>query len=174
MLVSDTLLGLGNSMTMAVAGHIGRTFMSANTITSVTQQITTVFTAGLGQAAVIITGNTLGLGEMEKAQRQGVTFAVLGVLLGGLCGGIIVAVSPLVVGSYQITAETHAVAMELMNAVGVITVFMAVSSILTKGVLRGGGDTRFLMVADVCFLWVVSVPLGAGAGLVWELSLIHI
>ena len=59
-------------------------------------------------------------------------------------------------------------AMELMNAVGVITVFMAVSSILTKGVLRGGGDTRFLMVADVCFLWVVSVPLGAGAGLVWE------
>ena len=167
-LVSDTLLGLGNSMTMAVAGHIGRTFMSANTITSVTQQITTVFTAGLGQAAVIITGNTLGLGETEKAQRQGVTFAVLGVLLGGLCGGIIVAVSPLVVGSYQITAETHAVAMELMNAVGVITVFMAVSSILTKGVLRGGGDTRFLMVADVCFLWVVSVPLGAGAGLVWE------
>ena len=69
-LVSDTLLGLGNSMTMAVAGHIGRTFMSANTITSVTQQITTVFTAGLGQAAVIITGNTLGLGEMEKAVRR--------------------------------------------------------------------------------------------------------
>ena len=50
---------------------------------------------------------------------------------------------------------------------GVITMFMAPASILTKGVLRGGGDTRFLMIADVVFLWVVSVPLGYLAGLVW-------
>ncbi len=167
-MVSDTLLGVGNSVSMAVAGHIGTTFMSANTITNVTQQITTVFTSGLGQAAVIITGNTLGMGEREKAQRQGTTFTVLGFLLGGLCGAVIILVSPLVVGGYRITAETHATAMELMAAVGVITVFMAPGSILTKGVLRGGGDTRFLMVADVLFLWAVSVPLGALAGLVWH------
>ncbi len=166
-LISDTLLGLGNSMTTAVVGHIGKTFMSANAITSVTQQITTVFTAGLGQSAVIITGNTLGLGETERAYRQGVTFAALSVILGCVCGGVIVAISPLVVGSYQITPETQAVAIELMNCVGLVTVFMAVSSTLTKGVLRGGGDTRFLMVADVIFLWVISVPLGAAAGLLW-------
>ena len=167
-MVSDTLLGVGNSVSMAVAGHIGTTFMSANTITNVTQQLTTVFTSGLGQSAVIITGNTLGLGETEKAQRQGTTFTVLGFLLGGLCGAVIILVSPLVVGGYNITAETHATALELMAAVGVITVFMAPGSILTKGVLRGGGDTRFLMVADVLFLWAVSVPLGALAGLVWH------
>ncbi len=56
--ISDTLLGLGNSMTMTIGGHIGRTFMSANSITSVTQQVTTVFTSAIGQSAVIITGNT--------------------------------------------------------------------------------------------------------------------
>ncbi len=48
-------------------------------------------------------------------------------------------------------------------------VFRSVNSILTKGVLRGGGDTRFLMVADVLFLWIVAVPLGYLAGLVWGL-----
>lgn len=166
-LISDTLLGLGNSMTTAVVGHIGKTFMSANSIISVTQQITTVFTSGLGQSAVIITGNTLGLGETEKAYRQGVTFAALGAILGCVCGGIIVLIGPAVVGSYQITQETQAVALELMNCVGLVTVFMALGSTLTKGVLRGGGDTRFLMVADVLFLWVISVPLGAAAGLLW-------
>ena len=81
-MVSDTLLGLGNSVTMAVVGHIGDTFMSAYTITHVTQQITTVFTSGLGQSAVIITGNTLGEGDPDKAQRQGVTFTALGFALG--------------------------------------------------------------------------------------------
>ena len=167
-MVSDTLLGLGNSMTVAVAGHIGKTFMSAHTITTVTQQIATVFSSGLGQSAVIITGNTLGQGDAERAQRQGVSFAVLGLVVGLACGGLIVAVSPLVVGYYRIAADTYAVAMELMRSVGVVTVFMTSGSILTKGVLRGGGDTRFLMVADVLFLWAVSVPLGAAAGLVWH------
>lgn len=168
-MVSDTLLGLGNSASMAVVGHIGDVFMSAYTITHVTQQITTVFTSGLGQSAVIITGNTLGEGRPDQAQRQGVTFTVLGFLLGGLCGAAIVLISPLVVGSYNILPETYDTAMELMRAVGVITIFMAPASILTKGVLRGGGDTRFLMAADVVFLWVVSVPLGWLAGLVWHL-----
>lgn len=167
-MVSDTLLGLGNSVTMSVAGHISDVFMSAYTITQVTQQLTTVFTNGLGQSAVIITGNTLGGGDAGKAQRQGVTFTALGFLLGGLCGAVIVLISPAVVGSYRILPETYAAAMELMKAVGVVTVFMAPASILTKGVLRGGGDTRFLMAADVVFLWVVSVPMGYLAGLVWH------
>ena len=166
-MVSDTLLGLGTSVTMSVAGHISDIFVSAYTITQVTQQITTVFTAALGQSAVIITGNTLGKGDPERAQQQGITFTVLGFVLGTLCGAVIVLISPLIVGSYNILPETHAVALELMRAVGIITIFMTPANILTKGVLRGGGDTRFLMLADVVFLWAMSVPLGYLAGLVW-------
>ncbi len=167
-MISDTLLGVGNSMVMAVAGRIGATYMSANTITNVTQMISTIFSAGLGQAALIITGNTLGEGDARKAQQQGFTFTALGFVIGGACGAVILLISPLVVGYYKITAETYAVAMELMRSVSITTVFMMSGSILTKGVLRSGGDTRFLMIADILFLWVVSVPIGAMAGLVWD------
>lgn len=166
--ISDTLLGLGNSMVVTVAGHISKAYMTANTITNVTQQLTTVFTSALGQAAVIITGNTLGEGDLDKAQRQGRTFAVIGLLVGAVCGGIIFAITPTVVNSYQIAPETKAISLELMHSMAIMTVFMAEGSVLTKGVLRGGGDTRFLMVSDVIFLWLVSVPLGALAGLVWN------
>ena len=48
--------------------------------------------------------------------------------------------------------------------------FQATNSIMMKGVLRGGGDTRFLMVADIFFLWVLSIPLGALAGLYFHMS----
>lgn len=166
--ISDTLLGLGNSVTITVAGYIGTVFMSANTITNVTQQLTTVFTAAIGQSAVIMTGNVLGEGDKEKAKQQGYTFAALGLALGVVCGAIVVGISPWIVNSYQVSAETKAVALELFRAVGFTAIFMAEGSILTKGVLRGGGDTRFLMIADVIFLWIVSIPLGALAGLVWH------
>ena len=56
-----------------------------------------------------------------------------------------------------------------MDAITLIVVFQSVSSILTKGVLRAGGDTRFLMVGDILFLWIASVPLGYLAGLVFDL-----
>ena len=46
--------------------------------------------------------------------------------------------------------------------------FQTMQGVLTKGVLRGGGDTKFLMIADVAFLWLASVPLGYLAGLVWS------
>ncbi len=159
-MISDTLLGIGNSVTTSIVGHVNKTFMSAYTITTVTQQIGTVFTAGLGQAALIITGNTLGEGKREEAQKQGYTLLIVAIGIGIAAGALIVAIAPPVVGYYKITPETYATAIELMDAVGIITIFMMTGSILTKGVLRGGGDTRFLMVADIVFLWCVSVPLG--------------
>lgn len=168
-LVSDTLLGLGNSMVAVVMGHIGATFVAANAITTVTQQLSTVVIQGISQASCIITGNTLGEGKEDKAQQQGITFAAIGLLVGILgCLLILILKNP-IIGLYEITAETDALAHQLMDAVGFIIIFQAMNSILTKGVLRGGGDTKFLMVADILFLWCASIPLGALAGLVLRL-----
>lgn len=72
--------------------------------------------------------------------------------------------------AYNITDHTKNIARQLMDAMALIIVFQSANSILTKGVLRGGGDTKFLMVADILFLWIVSIPLGALAGLYWHLS----
>ena len=54
--------------------------------------------------------------------------------------------------------------------VELVVCFQAIQSTLSKGILRGGGDTKFLMVADVLFQWCASIPLGILAGLVWGLS----
>ena len=168
-LVSDTLLGLGNSAVAMVMGRIGASFVAANAITTVTQQLTTTFAQGIAQASCIVIGHTLGEGHTERAQQEGVTFAALGAIIGLVAGGAIMLLSKTVIGFYSVTAETAAIAEQLMLAVGFIVIFLCVDNILTKGVLRGGGDTRFLMVADILFLWLASVPLGTLAGLVWHL-----
>ena len=61
------------------------------------------------------------------------------------------------------------IAYQLMNAISLILVFQATNSIMTKGVLRGGGDTKLLMLTDNIFLWVLSIPLGILAGFVFNL-----
>ena len=167
-LISDTLLGLGNSAVAVVMGHIGASFVAANSITTVVMSLATVVIQGICQASCSITGITLGEGEIEKAKQQGYTFAALGFLIGGFGCILILALSNLIVGLYKIEPETAELARDLMHAVALVIWFQAANSILTKGTLRGGGDTKFLMVADIIFLWVCSIPLGALAGLVFK------
>ena len=168
-LVSDTLLGLGNSAVAIVMGHIGSSFVSANAITTVTQQLSTVFISGISQCSCMVIGHTLGEGDIQRAKTEGNTFLALGTAIGLAAGGFIMLISPLIISFYNITPETKAIAQELMLGIGLIVVFQSMNSILTKGVMRGGGDTKFLMVADILFLWVVSIPVGAIAGLVLHL-----
>ena len=172
--ISDTLLALGNTAVAMVMGRIGSGFVSANSITAVIQQISTVLIQGICHAGCIITGHTLGRGEQEKAQEQAWTFLWLGAIVGAAGAGIILLIRSYVIGLYNITPETKQIAWKLMDAIALIVVFQSVNGVMTKGVLRGGGDTRFLMVADVLFLWIVSVPLGALAGLYWHLDVFWI
>ena len=73
------------------------------------------------------------------------------------------------ISAYDLSAETQEIAKQLMLSISIIVIFQATNSIMTKGVLRGGGDTKMLMIADNIFLWVASVPLGIIAGLVLHL-----
>ena len=168
-LVSDGLLALGNNAVGMIFGRLGENFVSAQAISGVVQHCSTVVLTGVSQSAVIITGNTLGEGDVKKAQAQGEAFLGLAMAFGILAGVFIFAIQRPVVNFYGLSAETNQIAYALMDAQAIIVFFQACNSMLTKGVLRGGGDTRFLMLADVLFLWVASLPLGYLAGLVWHL-----
>jgi putative MATE family efflux protein len=169
-LVSDAFLAFGNNAVSMIMGRIGASFVAANAIVAQVTRMSTVFTQGVSNSSSVITGNTLGAGDRDKAYKQGITFLCLSIIIGLFAGGIILALCPVIIGGFNITAETKAIAYQLMYAVAIMVVFQSIQSVLTKGVLRGGGDTRFLMVADALFLWLASIPLGYLAGLVYHLS----
>ena len=121
--ISDSLMALGNSAIAIIMGHIGAAFVSANAITSVTQQLTTVFTQGISQASCIMTGHTLGEGKIEQAQKDGYSFTFAGLVLGILAGLIVLMIKNPVIGLYNIAEETRMIADQLMDAIALILVF---------------------------------------------------
>lgn len=168
-LVSDGLLGIGDNALAVVMGKIGDQFVAATSIINVTQRLTTILISSISFASCFMIGQVLGQGEVEKAKKQGTTFFALGIVIGVAAALVVQIIKAPIINIYNITEETRAISFALMNAISLIIVFRATNSILTKGVLRAGGDTRFLMVADVLFLWVAAVPLGALAGIVWKM-----
>jgi len=169
-LISDSLLALGNNAVAMIMGRIGQSFVAANSVTMVVQQLSSVLTQGVSNASGIITGHTMGEGDYEKAQKQGYTFLFLGFLIGCFAALVILILRTPIIAYYDVSSEAKTIAHDLMNAIIIIVIFQSMNSILTKGVLRAGGDTKFLMMGDILFLWVASVPLGALAGLVFHWS----
>ena len=169
-LISDGILAFGNTAVAMVIGRLGKAFVAANSVTATTQQMSSVMIQGVCQAGAIVTGQTLGEGEKEKAQRQGYGFLGFGIALGLVSAAFIIIFSGPIIGYFRLSEGTSKMATQLMDAISLIVVFQATNSIMTKGVLRGGGDTKMLMLADNVFLWAISLPLGILAGFVWKLS----
>ncbi|MBR5712412.1 MAG: polysaccharide biosynthesis C-terminal domain-containing protein [Lachnospiraceae bacterium] len=169
-LISDGILALGNNSVAMVIGRLGSEFTSANSITAVTQQMSTVGIQGVCQAGAIVTGQTLGQGDRKKTMRQGWMFFGLGLALGLIAALIIFLIKTPVINGYDVSVSTKLLAEQLMIAISIILIFQATNSIMTKGVLRGGGDTKMLMLMDNVFLWAIALPLGIIAGFVLKLD----
>jgi len=169
-IASDSLLGFGNSAVSVIVGHLGQQFTAAYAIIAVIQRLATVFTSGMGSAAHTMTGIRIGEGETEKAYCEAVTMTNIAILI-GLCAGVMVRLfGSSMVQMYNISSETYTMAMQMLNAISIMIVFQSIQSVLTKGVLRGGGDTKFCLSIDAVFLWIVSVPLGYYTGIVLHMS----
>lgn len=170
-LISDAIYAFGNNSITMVIGHLGDDFVAANSITAVTQQLSTVVIQGVCQSGAIITGQTLGNNKKEKAQEQAWLFLGLGFALGALSALFIFLFKTPIIHAYgeKTTAEAVRIAYQLLNSISFIIIFQATNSIMTKGVLRGGGDTKMLMLADNIFLWVLALPLGILAGFYFKL-----
>lgn len=166
-LVSDSLLGLGGNIVSVVLGHMGAAVVASNAICQVVDRLCTVVIQGVSNASGIITGQTLGTGDRKKAMEQGETFYFFSIVFGALSALAVFVFGPMTIAVYSLNQDTIVLVHQMMNAYVVIVFFQAIQSVMTKGVLRGGGDTKFLMKADILFMWLVSIPLGAAGGLLF-------
>ena len=168
-IVSDTLLGVGIALSSVIIGHISAEFVAANAIVVTANQLLTIGNSAMAGASAVVIGNTIGAGETEKAYRQGVAYVVLSVAFGLVFSLIILLLRDPYIRLYTITAETAAMAREFFLFMIIMSPLQTLAFVTSKGILRGGGDTRFIMFFDSILVWCLSLPLGALAGLVWHL-----
>lgn len=169
-LISDTLLGIGLSLVSVIIGHISAEFVAANSIVNNGNRLLTVINTSMAGASAVVIGNTIGEGDRDRAFREGIAYIILSLALGVVFSLITLAVKDAYLTLYTVSADTLALAGDLFLFIIIMSPVQMLAYITSKGILRGGGDTRFLMVADIILLWAVSLPLGWLAGMVWHMT----
>lgn len=170
-LISDLVMVIGNNIVTIIMGHIGAAFTAANSIATQVYSVISYMFQGVGGAAQIFTGNTVGRGDYKKAYDQGKTFITLCVIVGVLGAGVLLLLKSPVISIFNVSEETVYYSKQIINVMCVLLSFMLMDNVLTKGILRGGGDTKFLIFGDTVFTYIISVPLGYLAAFVLDLPI---
>jgi len=165
---NELLWSLGASMLSVVMGHMGQEVVAANSIYNVISQLSGVMAQGLSAAAAVLVGNTIGAGKTDELGFKVRSLQILGVAVGVVAAAIVFFSRPLMLAIYNVGDVTKDYVSQIMIAGAILELVRSLVFVNMVGILRGGGDAKFVLVNDVLFLWILAVPFGFLTGLVWN------
>ncbi len=168
---NELFWAVGSSVLAVIMGRLGTEFVAANSIFSVTGQIASVIAQGFSAAAAIMIGNAIGFGDTNKVLLLKKMLQAVGLVTGIGSALVILGLRPFMLSLYHVNDLTLLYANQIMYTGAVIQVFKTAQGMNMMGILRGGGDARFVMINDIVFLWLLAIPLGFLAGLVFRLPI---
>lgn len=83
-----------------------------------------------------------------------------------MTGTLIFFLRDLIVSMYKISGESAALSRDFLAVLSVTVVGTSYQMSCLCGIVRGGGDTRFVLYNDMIFMWGIVLPLTALAAFV--------
>lgn len=161
---------IGSSIITLVVSRMGTNVVAANSINNVSYQLSLLFVQGLSSASSVIIGNTIGTGDYQKVKSYANTIVILSIFCGLIASSSIIFMRDFIVNFYNVTEETKFIAKNIMIATSIVILFKSLSSNLLFGILRGGGDNKFVFKYEMITLYFLAIPLGTIAAFYLKLS----
>lgn len=153
------LWGVGFTSYTAIIGHMNSDAAAANSIASVVRDLICCICNGIGSAAGIMVGNEMGAGRLETGKAYGIKLKNISFIIGFISTGLVLAVTPIVVSSMELTEEARSYLTGMMIIMSIYMIGRCVNTVSINGVLDGGGDTVFDMYSLFVTMWCIAVPL---------------
>ena len=178
-LVTSLLFGGAVMLQTVILGHleetgVGGSTIAANSIASTLYQMLKVAIVGASSAAAVLIGKAIGSGRMDviKSYTQTLQLMFLGI---GVCTSTLLfllrvpIVSLYAAISPDISPETCQMALDFILVLCVTGFGTAYQMPVATGIIRGGGDARFVLVNDLISIWGIVIPVSLLAAFVLKL-----
>ena len=170
-ILTQTLWGLANALQTVILGHMSAVAIAAQSISSNVFLLLKVASVGASSAAAILIGKAIGEGkDLSVLKEYTRTLQALFVTIGLVLGAALMIIRVPLLRVYNISDETRALANAYMIIQSVVLVTMSYQMPTNGGIIRGGGDTRFVMILDLISIWGIVLPFSCLAAFVWRLS----
>ena len=168
-------IGLQNTVEFAtfagisvLAGWFGADAISGHQVALNLASLMFMVPMGMGSAASVLVGHAIGASDMPHARRAAASALLCGAAFMVLSAILLLAIPGELARLYTNVPGVVTVAATLIPIAGLFQVFDGLQ-VVAAGVLRGAGDTRAPLLANVLGFWLVGMPvslwLGFKAGL---------
>jgi len=148
MLASSAIMGRNTAEGAVVAMSIAGTV----------NNLAYVVMNGMSGAVGIITGKTIGAGEVEKMKEYARTVQILFLGLGLITGLTVFSVRDFAISLYAVSDAAVAQAKTFINVLSVTIVGTCYQAACLFGLVKSGGDISFVFKNDAIFVFLVVLP----------------
>jgi len=153
-------VGAWNLATLS-AGWLTPVALATHQIALNYASLTYMVPLGISAAAAVSVGHAVGAGDGQRARRAGWLALGLGTSF-MLLAAVVFLVEPVpLIALYTRDSQVMAVGPSLLGLAAAFQIFDGIQTVST-GALRGLGETRVPMLANLVGYWVLGLPLGLG------------
>lgn len=145
------------------AGWFGADAISGHQVALNLASLMFMVPMGVGSAASVLVGHAIGAGDMPHARRVAASALLVGAGYMVVSAAVLLAFPGVFARLYTSVPGVIAVASLLIPIAGVFQVFDGLQ-VVAAGVLRGAGDTRASLIANVLGFWLAGMPVSLWLG----------
>ncbi len=138
-------------------GGLGILQMAAHQVAINLASLTFMVPLGVASATAVRVGHAVGSGSSEAARRAAVTGLAVGVAFMTTTAALFIGLPGLLARAYTSVGEVVALAAALIPIAGYFQVVDGLQ-VVSAGVLRGAGDTRAPLAANLAGFWLIGLP----------------
>lgn len=169
-IMTSFLWGLNTALQTVILGHMSSSAIAAHSISSTIFLFLKVTSQGASSAASVITGRTVGEGNMAKVREYTRTLQVIFVTIGLSLGAIMLLIRMPLLSLYTLAPETRALAETFMLIEATVLVATSYQMCVNTGIISGGGDPRFVLIVDLFVIWGFAIPMSFLCAFKWNAS----
>lgn len=167
--VTYGLWGVATALQTAILGHMEADAIAANSVATTFYQVLKTVSIGASSAAAVLMAKTVGRGRMEKVREYSRTLQMLFIATGLMTSILLFVLRGPVLGLYVLTPATRRLADSFFLVLCVTCIGTAYEMPALGGIIRGGGDTKFVLWNDIVSIWGIVLPVSFLAAFVWRL-----
>lgn len=169
-IMTSFLWGLNTALQTVILGHMSSSAIAAHSISSTIFLFLKVTSQGASSAASVITGRTVGEGDMAKVREYTRTLQVIFVTIGLSLGAIMLLIRMPLLSLYTLAPETRKLAEIFMLIEATVLVATSYQMCVNTGIISGGGDPRFVLIVDLFVIWGFAIPMSFLCAFKWNAS----
>ncbi len=168
--ISEVTGNLNVSAAAMITGRVSEYYIAANTIVHNIWTISSLFMFGIATGSNVMIGHEIGAKRINQTKLYAKYMIRIAAVIGIMGACLTQIIAPVITGFFNVSPQTIETAGQLKNAASIAVFFLAMQVVLTKGILRGGGQAAAVTRVDLLACWLVNIPVGFLAALVLRLD----